>query len=143
MSDSYISPPLTPELHCRDIKVSLPFYINVLGFKILYQRPEEGFAMLEYQGGHLMLDQIYTSTAEATGRNWLSGPIEYPYGRGINLQIMSNEVDAHYRRVQESGAPVFLPMEEKWYRSNNIELGNRQFIVLDPDVYAALCTRPT
>lgn len=91
--------------------------------------------MLDYQGGHLMLDQIRNNVSDESGRNWLSGPIEYPFGRGINLQIMSNEVDALYRRVQESGAPVFLPMEEKWYRSNDIELGNRQFIVLDPDGY--------
>jgi hypothetical protein len=26
-------------------------------------------------------------------------------------------------------------IEEKWYRANDVELGNRQFIILDPDGY--------
>jgi hypothetical protein len=28
-----------------------------------------------------------------------------------------------------------MPMEEKWYRANDTQLGNRQFIVQDPDGY--------
>jgi hypothetical protein len=30
---------------------------------------------------------------------------------------------------------VFLPLEDKWYRSNDFEIGQRQFIVMDPDGY--------
>ncbi|HSW93417.1 MAG TPA: VOC family protein, partial [Gammaproteobacteria bacterium] len=37
--------------------------------------------------------------------------------------------------VKKYGAVIFLPIEEKWYRANNVELGNRQFIVQDPDGY--------
>lgn len=37
--------------------------------------------------------------------------------------------------MKASGAEIFLPLEEKWYRLNEIEVGNRQFIVLDPDGY--------
>lgn len=135
MPDTYRTQQLTPELYCRSIHVSLKFYTDVLGFNILYQREEEGFAMLDYQGAHLMLDQLHKTAPADTGRTWLTAPLEYPFGRGINLQIMSNEVDALYERVQKARASIFLPIEEKWYRSNNVELGNRQFIVLDPDGY--------
>jgi hypothetical protein len=31
--------------------------------------------------------------------------------------------------------PVFLALEDKWYRQNNRMVGNRQFIVQDPDGY--------
>ena len=121
---------LIPEFCVSNFQSSRNFYVDTLGFKILYDRPEDNFAMLEYQGSQLMLDEIST-----TRRTWLSGPMEKPYGRGINLQIDSDEVDALYDRVKSSGAKIFLEMEEKWYRMNDIEGGNRQFIVMDPDGY--------
>ena len=126
-----ISTPLTPELLCADIKISLPFYLNVLGFTIQYERPENGFAMLERQGARLMLDEIVPGSE----RSWVAAPLEKPFGRGINLQIETTDVDTLYAHVQKCGASIFLPIEERWYRADDIELGNRQFIVLDPDGY--------
>jgi hypothetical protein len=72
----------------------------VLGFTIQYQRPEGDFAMLERQGSRLMLDQL--GGIDGTGRSWLAGPLERPYGRGINLQMQTDDVDALYKKVQES-----------------------------------------
>lgn len=130
---SFTSTPLTPELCCSDFSASLAFYVNVLGFAVQYQRPEEGFAMLERQGSRLMLDQLHG--LDGKGRAWLAGPLEKPFGRGMNLQIQTTDVDALYAQVQKAGAPIFLAMEEKWYRRDAVLLGNRQFIVQDPDGY--------
>jgi uncharacterized glyoxalase superfamily protein PhnB len=132
MSDFYTTP-LTPELCCTDFHQSLAFYTQVLDFKIQYQRPEEGFAMLERQGARLMLDQIYG--VDGKGRSWLTGVLEKPFGRGINLQIETTDVEALYAKVQAVGAVIFLPIEEKWYGKGEAFLGNRQFIVQDPDGY--------
>lgn len=125
-------PPILPELYCKDIDVTLQFYTQVLGFGIMYQRPEDKFARIERQGTQLMFEELGQS---GENRVWLLGPIEYPFGRGISFQIETTDVESLYRAVQESGAPIFLPIEEKWYRSDNIFLGNRQFIVQDPDGY--------
>lgn len=119
--------PLTPELYCTDFKKSRAFYTNVLGFRVDYQREEEGFAMLEREGAYLMIDEIGES------RTWHTGELEYPLGRGMNLQIEVSDVDALYAAVKAAGHPIFLEMEEKWYRADEIELGNRQFLVQDPD----------
>jgi uncharacterized glyoxalase superfamily protein PhnB len=135
MTEKRLITPLTPELCCSNIKNSLLFYTEVLGFSIQYQREEDGFAMLERQGSRIMLDEIRKNPAKEHDRTWVSGPLEIPFGRGINLQIETNMVDALYDHVKKSQANVFLPIEEKWYRANNIEIGNRQFIVLDPDGY--------
>ena len=43
-------PALVPELNCTNLQTSLSFYIDTLGFQILYDRPESYFAMLERQG---------------------------------------------------------------------------------------------
>jgi catechol 2,3-dioxygenase-like lactoylglutathione lyase family enzyme len=135
MTKQFISTPLTPELKCSDFDVSLYFYTNVLGFNIQYQRPEDGFAMLERQGSRLMLDEIRLISVTKTDRTWISGPLEPPFGRGINLQMETDHVDGLYTTVQKAGARIFLPMEEKWYRRDDEYLGNRQFIVMDPDGY--------
>ena len=126
---------LTPELACTDIQVSVAFYTEVLGFKIQYQRPEDGFAMLEREGSRIMLDEIRAHSKTLTDRTWFAGALEYPLGRGMNLQIIVRNVDDLYANAQKSGAPIFLPMEEKWYRADDISLGCRQFIVQDPDGY--------
>ena len=123
------STPLTPELACSCIQTSLAFYTQVLGFTIQYQRPENGFAMLERQGSCLMLDEI------SPHNSWIAATLVAPYGRGINLQIKTTEVDALYACVQAARVPLFLALEEKWYRADNIYLGQKQFIVQDPDGY--------
>ena len=131
MKNNRAATPLTPELYCTDIKVSLPFYSQVLGFTVQYQRPENGFAMLERQGSRIMLDQIVPGSA----RTWLAAPLEAPFGRGISLQMQTDRIDELYAQVQKAGARIFLAMEEKWYRCDDVHLGSRQFIVQDPDGY--------
>ena len=51
-------PKLIPELICSSFNESLHFYVDVLGFKIEYDRPDEGFAMLEYGNAMLMIDEM-------------------------------------------------------------------------------------
>jgi len=128
------SPPLNtliPELACTSFKTSLEFYTKALGFSILYQRPESGFAMLERQGSQIMIDEIVPGNK----RSWFAAPADPPFGRGINLSIATTEIDALYAHVQKAGTKIFLPIEDRWYRCDNIYLGCRQFIVLDPDGY--------
>ena len=125
-----MEPSLIPELYCTDFKVSLDFYTRVLEFKILYQREEEGFAMLERQGAQLMIDQI------GLGRTWHTGELEYPFGRGINLQIQTVSIYDFYARLKKREVAFFLDIEEKWYRLKKGYGGNRQFIVQDPDGFA-------
>ena len=41
---------LVPELYCSHFDRTLQFYAEVLGFTVLYARPEERFAYLEREG---------------------------------------------------------------------------------------------
>lgn len=135
MPPKQLTTPLTPELCCSNIKASLPFYIDVLGFTIQYQREEDGFAMLERQGARIMLDEIPKDFSNEIKRTWISGKLEAPFGRGINLEIKTDRIDDLFGRVQQSNTHIFLHIEEKWYRADDVELGIRQFIVMDPDGY--------
>ena len=134
MTKKRIETLLTPELCCSSIKISIAFYTGILGFNIQYERAEEGFAMLEREGSRIMLDEI-GKPVTSTSRSWISAPLEFPFGRGVNLQIKTADVDRLYENVQKNSAHIFLPIENKWYRADSIEIGQRQFIVLDPDGY--------
>ncbi|HLW90209.1 MAG TPA: VOC family protein [Roseiarcus sp.] len=122
--------PLVPELDVADLDRSLAIYIEVFGFQCLFSRPEERFAYLVRDGAHLMLEE-----AAGPGRRFRMAPLEYPFGRGINLQILVSDVDALYAAVQRSGLSVPISLEERWYRQGDTEAGNRQFVVADPDGY--------
>ncbi len=122
--------PLIPELYCSDFQRSLDFYTKVLGFLVVYIRKEERFAFLEREGAQLMLEQ--TVNLE---RIWVSGELQYPFGRGMSLQMRTTDVEALYKKCNDSGAKLFLPLEKKWYQVEGKLLGNYQFIVHDPDGY--------
>jgi catechol 2,3-dioxygenase-like lactoylglutathione lyase family enzyme len=123
-------PRMVPELEVTDLDRSLAFYVDVVGFRVRYDRPEDRFAYLAIDDLHLMLEQI--SFGE---RQFHTAPREYPFGRGMNLQMEIDDVDPVYERVLACGAPIVIPIEERWYRRDAVELGNRQFVVADPDGY--------
>lgn len=122
---------LVPEFAVTDWQASLSFYCGILGFSCRYQRSEEGFAYLERDGAELMIDQI--NQGRTFGGQYL--PTEYPFGRGLNVQIRVSAIDPILASLKAANIPLFLPLEEKWYRNGDMEAGNRQFVVADPDGY--------
>ncbi|BDP41527.1 glyoxalase [Deinococcus aetherius] len=136
------APRIVPELYSSDFAASLDFYTRVLGFRVVYARPEDRFAYLDLGGAELMLEQT-TDPA----RTFIAGELEHPFGRGLHLQVEVEDVESMYGRVLEAGSRVLLPLEDRWYRQGDREAGNRQFVVLDPDGYVlrpfeSLGTRP-
>ncbi len=112
-----------------DCARSLAFWCGICGFSVVYDRPEEGFAMLEREGSRVMLDQIGLS------RDWMTGPLERPFGRGINLQITLADIAPVLAALEAAGWPLHLPVEEKRYRVGAGGVTQRQFLVQDPDGY--------
>lgn len=121
---------LIPELDVENLDRSLAFYTRIIGCTVLYDRPEERFAFLDLEGARLMLEE-----AAGPGRRFATAPLEHPYGRGVNFQIQVADVDELYARVLAATARVVLPIEQKWYRRGDHEIGHRQFVVADPDGY--------
>lgn len=121
---------LVPELYCSAIAKSLEFYINVLGFHVVYDRPEAKFAFIQREDVQLMLEEFTEDD-----RKWLNGPLEKPFGRGANFQMETNAIDELYESLRAKKIPLFVDIEEKWYRRSHDTVGNRQFVVEDPDGY--------
>lgn len=122
---------LVPELAVSDWRTSRAFYCDLIGFEVVYERPEEGFSFLRLGDAQLMIDQI------GLGRTFelAEAPLDRPFGRGVNLQIRVPQIPSILDRLETAGVSLYLPLEEKWYRRADHEVGNRQFVVPDPDGY--------
>lgn len=121
---------LVPELLVGDLRRSLRFWCGLLGFQIVYARPEEGFVYLDRTGVQFMLGE-----RGLAGRAWETGPLDPPLGRGVNFEIQIDAVAPILGRLTAVGWPLFMALEEKWYRVGLDEHGQRQFLVQDPDGY--------
>ena len=118
---------LIPELSVTDINKTREFYVDVLGFKICYERQEDKFIFVEKDGNQIMLEQI--------NDNWNVGKMEYPFGRGINFEMTISDVDAVYERIEKVGIKLFRKMEVKDYECGDETVHQKQFLVQDPDGY--------
>jgi len=119
---------LVPELACRDAAASKTFYVEILGFQVRYDRPDQGFCYLERQGAEIMLEQLSDSS-------WISDTIEPPFGRGLHFQIMTTDLAALYESCKSNDVKIFREWEEAWYRADDHYSGQCQFVVCDPDGY--------
>lgn len=122
-------PALVPELLVSDVDESVRFWSGLCGFTVRYARPEERFAYLTLGAAHVMLEQA------GIGRNWVTGPLDHPLGRGINFQITVPDVEAIATALVAAEVDLFMEIETKWYRTGDAEAGVRQFLVADPDGY--------
>lgn len=123
MAKNRVDTSLTPELYCSNIKVSVAFYTETLGFSIQYEREEEGFAMLEREGSRIMLDEI-GKPAASVNRSWLSASLEFPFGRGVNFQIKTAAVDKLYEKVQKIVRVSSCPSKTNGIERVILRLGN-------------------
>lgn len=119
---------LVPELTVSNFAESIDFYVNVIGFNIKYQRGNPRFAFLEFEDIQIMIEEYHEE-------GWNAGPLERPFGRGINFQISCSDVIQIIDRLHLNKFALYSPLQEVWYKSGNTKIGNKEFIVQDPDGY--------
>ena len=117
-----------PELAVSNLENSLRFY-KIAGFKIEYDRPENKFAFISLGEIQFMLQEI------SNNDKWELAPLTYPFGNGINFQLEVNNLDEIYSNLKNSNYKIAFDIEENWYRQNDKLLGNKEFLVQDPDGY--------
>ena len=118
---------LVPELSVTDIEKSKNFYINVLHFKLEYERPEDKFAYLSYQGSQIMIEEI--------NNHWSVGELEIPFGRGINFQIETDEIEQISQRLKDNGVKIYKDIFVSEYKAGDEVFVEKELLVQDPDGY--------
>ncbi len=118
---------LIPELSVSNIQKSLDFYVNVLKFKIEYERPQDKFAFLSYGEAQLMIEQ--------KNNHWNVGRLIYPFGRGINFQIETADVKQIQKSLKEYNIQPFKDIFMSRYTAGKKTFQELEILVLDPDGY--------
>lgn len=118
---------LIPELSVSSILASKIFYIDLLGFKLEYERIEDKFAFLSLEGIQLMIE-------ERNG-GWETGELIRPFGRGINFQMEIKDVEALYQHLEKRGVVFFRKLMVNQYQTLNGIEEQKEFLIQDPDGY--------
>lgn len=130
---------LIPELGVFDLARSVRFYTQILPFTIEYERTSERFAFLSLGRSQLMLEEISGTDAstddELRSGAWRTGALEYPLGRGINLEIRVDSLGPILAALAKANYPLKMALREVWYRRDSMLRGQRQILVMDPDGY--------
>ena len=119
---------IIPELSVTNIENSLKFY-KTAGFKIEYDRPENKFVFISLGEIQFMLQEITDND------KWDVAPLSYPFGNGINFQLEIDNLDEIYNNLKNANYKIAFDIEENWYRQDDKLLGNKEFLVQDPDGY--------
>ena len=118
---------LVPELGVSSIQASLPFWRDLLGFEVAYDRPDARFA-------YLVRERLQVMLCELNGR-WETAELQRPFGRGVNFQMVVDRIDPMLRALGDANWPLYEQPNEDWYRVGDQEFGQREFLVQDPDGY--------
>ena len=117
---------LIPELSVSNIEKSKQFYLK-LGFAIMYERKEDKFVFIEFQGNQIMLEEI--------NDNWNTGKLEYPFGRGINISMTVNNINEYYNDLMNKEVTFFKDIMVSKYRVDKEIYEDIEFLIQDPDGY--------
>jgi hypothetical protein len=98
-----------------------------------FERPEDQFVYMSFYGSNLMIEEDRKRDAESA--LWIVEPLDYPRGRGLNLSIDCPSARDLVKRLKGAGIFIRKPIEDCWYRDNDILHGQRNFLVQDPDGY--------
>lgn len=66
---------------------------------------------------------------------WETGKFEYPFGRGINFQLEIDNLEEIYKKLKTNNYDIKIDIEENWYRQDDKLLGNKEFLVMNPEGY--------
>ena len=94
---------MIPELTVSDINKTKEFYLNILGFKLEYEREADRFIFLSFEETQLMFEEMHEN-------GWNVAEMSYPFGRGINFSIEVEDIDMIYHKLILNEYPLYRSM---------------------------------
>lgn len=117
---------LSPHLWVEDMKRSIAFYKDVMGFEVRRAEPADAptFASLARDESSIMLSPYdesfgdWSMVAEAGKRRGAGG--------AISFYIEAGDIEAEYQKAKDCGAAIVDPLAARPW-------GQREFTLADPD----------
>ena len=101
---------LIPELVVSNINISKDFYVNMLGFKVEYEREEDKFIFISLGNIQLMLEE---------GSKEELSQMKYPFGKGINFTFGVDNIDELYSKFKIKKNLLKRDIEIREFRVND------------------------
>ena len=117
---------LIPELVVSNINISKDFYVNMLGFKVEYEREEDKFIFISLGNIQLMLEE---------GSKEELSQMKYPFGKGINFTFGVDNIDKLYSKFKIKKNLLKRDIEIREFRVNDEIIYAKEFSIIDPDGY--------
>ena len=117
---------LIPEFVVSNIDISKDFYVNMLGFKVEYEREEDKFIFISLGNIQLMLEE---------GSKEELSQMKYPFGKGINFTFGVNNIDELYSKFKIKKSLLKRDIEIREFRVNDEIIHVKEFSIIDPDGY--------
>ncbi|MGK0467255.1 VOC family protein [Clostridium sp.] len=118
---------LIPELSVASITESKKFYMDILGFHLEYERVEDKFVFLSYGEAQIMLEEI--------NGHWNTDELQYPFGRGMNFQIATDDVYKIAYNINQYNITLFRDIVESQYKCDGKVIVQKEILFQDPDGY--------
>ena len=103
-------------------------FYSRLGFKIEYERNDERFVFMSFQGSQFY---VWTNSWWWVEHRRLS----YPLGRGINFSIAVEDVEGIYKLVKTLNFEIYRELTRNQYQVNGAEETQIEFLIQDPNGY--------
>ena len=118
---------LIPELSVISIEESKNFYIDILGFKLEYERVEDKFAFLSLGDIQIMIEEVNGC--------WNTSELKYPFGRGINFQMEVPNVQEIRDNLVKNNIELFRDITISEYGCNGKIILQKEFLIQDLNGY--------
>ncbi|RDY28151.1 VOC family protein [Romboutsia weinsteinii] len=119
---------LIPELTVFNIEETRGFYLNILGFKLEYERIEDNFIFVSFENSQFMFEQLHDD-------GWNIGDLKYPLGRGINFSIEVKDIDRLYDKLTSNNVTLFRELMVSNYKVGDKIIEQKEFLLQDPNGY--------
>ena len=120
---------LIPEFWCSNFEDSLHFDTEVVRFSVAQRRGNDLHAYLELGNAQIMIACLRQDGT------WVPSPLEKPYVRGVNFQILTKNLKTIYESTLFVGIKSFVELHTgRFWRTDRMEEWT-EFGLLDPDGY--------
>ena len=119
---------LVPELVVTDYARSKAFYVDVFGFTLRFERPENKFGYFDLGGAQVML-------FERADRPIYQMHRAGPNGKGLHFQVEVPSISEMLARLSAASIALASEPVESWRRQDTVLHGQKEFYVADPDGY--------
>jgi hypothetical protein len=72
---------------------------------------------------------------ENDDEEWHNGKPEYPFGRGVNFQIETDNIQTIIDSLKNNNYPLKREIKDSWYKVKDTLHGCREILVMDPSGY--------